>query len=123
MLKLEAMDPSVDFFGQFKDASETSVVLINIFHVPLEIVDAFIEAWADDARFFKTQPGFISTQIHRGLGNSGVFVNYAVWENAVKYGAAVQSQEAQRLFDAYPTGTVSSPFLHRKLAVDNVCVV
>ncbi len=30
------------------------------------------EAWASDAAFMKQQPGFISTQLHRGIGGSSV---------------------------------------------------
>ena len=29
----------------------------------------------------KQQPGYISTQLHRAVGESCVFMNYAVWES------------------------------------------
>jgi hypothetical protein len=31
-----------------------------------------------EAEKFKEQPGFISTQLHKGIGRSGIFVNYAI---------------------------------------------
>lgn len=49
----------------------------------LEETDQFLKAWTDDAAYFKRQPGFISAQLHRGIGGSGVFVNYAVWESGI----------------------------------------
>ncbi len=57
------------------------VVLINVFTVDPPQADALVEAWTADADFFKHQPGFISTQLHRGIAGSGVFMNYAVWES------------------------------------------
>jgi heme-degrading monooxygenase HmoA len=47
-------------------------------------VDALLRAWAEDALWIKKQSGFISTQLHRAVGDSYLFVNYAVWE-AVKH--------------------------------------
>jgi hypothetical protein len=31
------------------------------------------------------QPEFISTQLHRGIGDSRVVINYAVWESTVYF--------------------------------------
>jgi hypothetical protein len=31
---------------------------------------SFLETWQDDAEFMKRQPGFISTQLHRAVGDS-----------------------------------------------------
>ena len=36
--------------------------------------------WGVDATNFKQQPGFISTQLHKGIEKSTVFLNYAVWD-------------------------------------------
>jgi Ca2+-binding RTX toxin-like protein len=42
-----------------------------------EDADAVLEAWAADAAYLKAKPGFISTQLYRGIAGSGVFVNHA----------------------------------------------
>ncbi len=34
------------------------------------------------------QPGFVSTQLHRGIAGSGVFLNYAVWDSVADFRAA-----------------------------------
>jgi len=57
------------------------VVLINKFIVETDKVKQFLKNWAEDANGFKQHPGFISTQIHKGIGKSPVFLNYAVWES------------------------------------------
>jgi hypothetical protein len=62
MRTLQELDERVSIRDQLKDESDEPVVLVNVFHVAPEQTDALIAAWADDARYFKTQPGFISTR-------------------------------------------------------------
>ena len=33
----------------------------------------------------KHQPGFISTELHRAIGESPTYLNYAVWESYRRY--------------------------------------
>ena len=79
-------------------------------------------ARADDAAFFKRQPGFISTQLYRGIGGSGVFVNYAVWESVTHFRQALGQPEFREALKNYPPGAVGSPHLFEKVAVPNICV-
>jgi len=81
-----------------------------------------ISAWADDARFFKAQPGFISTQLHRGIGGSATYLNYAVWESVGAFRAAFANPTFQSKLQHYPDGTTGSPHLFRKMAVEGLCV-
>jgi heme-degrading monooxygenase HmoA len=46
------------------------IVLINEFNVAPEDTERFLEVWADDDAYMKQQPGFISTQLHRGTAGS-----------------------------------------------------
>ena len=66
-----------------------------------EKVDDFLSAWADDAAYLKSQPGFISTQLHRGIGGSSVFINYAVWESTELYKGAFNNPEFQSHVEKY----------------------
>ena len=75
------MDATTPLAKQLQDPYGGSIVLINKFTVALEDRDALVAAWADDAAYFKQQPGFISAQLHRGIGESPVFLNYAVWDS------------------------------------------
>ena len=72
------------------------VILINKFNVKPEEVDQLLRAWAADAAYFKSQPGFISTQLHRGIAGSTVFVNYAVWESPELYKRAFKNHQLLR---------------------------
>ncbi|MGH3915600.1 MAG: antibiotic biosynthesis monooxygenase family protein, partial [Pseudonocardiaceae bacterium] len=53
---------------------------MNVFVPPEGQVDTVIEIWEAAAKLMKAKPGFISTQLPRGTGNSRVLVNMAVWE-------------------------------------------
>ena len=71
---LREMDEHTTYREQLQEDGG-SVVLINQFSVPPEDADRFLEVWADDAAFMRQQPGFISTQLHRGTARSGTFMN------------------------------------------------
>jgi heme-degrading monooxygenase HmoA len=98
------------------------VILINTFRVAPEDVDALLAAWAADAAYLKQQPGFISTQLHRGIGGSGVFLNHAVWESVEAFSNAFGDPQFQATFARYPESTVASPHLFQKVAVPGICV-
>jgi heme-degrading monooxygenase HmoA len=57
------------------------VILINTFTVGPGEAEQLVTAWAADAAWMQQQPGFISAQLHRGVADSGVFINYAVWQS------------------------------------------
>ena len=115
------MDEKVSLFAQMEEAGGP-VVLINKFNVAPEEADQLLQAWAEDAAFMKHQPGFISTQPHRGIGGSGVFINYAIWESVADFKRAFNQTEFQSRLKKYPTSAVVSPHLFTKLAVPGICV-
>lgn len=121
MVKMVEMDETVSLQQQM--GQETApVILINKFNVKPEEVDSFLQAWAEDAAFFKRQPGFISTQLHRGIGGSCVFINYAVWESVAQFRQALSQPEFLEALKNYPPSAVGSPHLFEKVAVPNICV-
>jgi len=120
-MQMTEMDTAVSLRAQM--ATELgAVVLVNIFRVPPADADALIAAWTEDALYFKRQPGFISTQLHRGIAGSGVFLNYAVWESTACFRRAFDNPEFWARLAAYPPSTVASPHLFQKVAVADVCV-
>ena len=121
MARLVEMDPNVTVFQQMEDEGGP-VVLINKFDVAPGDVERFLAAWSADAGIMKRQPGFISTQLHRGIGGSSVFVNCAVWESPAHFKRAFANPEFQSRLKDYPASAVASPHLFRKVAVDGVCV-
>ncbi|HLH11359.1 MAG TPA: antibiotic biosynthesis monooxygenase family protein [Methylovirgula sp.] len=122
MIEFRELDEIVSIRDQLQEDSDEPVVLINLFHVPPGGADELVKAWEDDARYFKGQPGFISTQLHRGTSGSGTFLNYAIWETVGAFRTAFSNPAFQSKLAAYPEGTIASPHLFRKLAVDGICV-
>ncbi|MCJ8521779.1 heme-degrading monooxygenase HmoA [Pseudorhizobium tarimense] len=121
MPKFVEMDPTVTLADQMADEAGGPVVLINTFIVPPEDADKLLEAWANDAALMKRQPGFISTQLHRGIAGSGVFLNYALWQSVAHFSAAFSNPEFQAQLGAYPESTTASPHLFRKVEVEGIC--
>ena len=121
MVKMVEMDEVVTLRQQLGQ-EVGPVILINKFSVSPEEVEAFLRAWAEDAAFFKRQPGFISTQLHRGIGGSCTFLNYAVWESVALFREALSRPEFQEALKNYPPSAVGSPHLFEKVAVPDICV-
>ena len=120
MIKIIEMDANVPISAQMREAG-APVVLVNKFNVADADVERFLQTWGEDAAFMKRQPGFISTQLHRGIGGSGVFLNYAVWESVEAFGAAFSQPEFQEALGKYPENIVASPHLFQKIAVPGIC--
>jgi heme-degrading monooxygenase HmoA len=121
-MRFEEMDPTMPLTKQLAADHSGPVVLINKFTVAGEDKDALLAAWAADAVYMQRQLGFIWTQLHRGIGDSGVFLNYAVWESLEAFRNAFSQPEFRSHFAQYPASTVASPFLFEKIAVPGICV-
>jgi heme-degrading monooxygenase HmoA len=114
------MDERITLVEQ-AEQNASPVILINKFNVKPEEAEQFLKAWAADASFFKQQPGFVSTQLHRGIGGSSVFLNYAVWESTEHFKRAINNPKFQSGLDKYPPTTVASPHLFKKVSVPGIC--
>lgn len=121
MLALAPLDPVVPIFQQL-GADVAPVVLVNIFNVSEADIPTLLEAWEADANWMKQQPGYISTQLHRGIAGSTVFMNYALWESVAHFRAAFNHPEFKKALAHYPSSAVASPHLFTRLTVPNLCV-
>ena len=121
MAQLRPLDPNFPITHQLAVAASPAV-LVNVFTVDAADVDALLKAWEKDALWMKQQPGFISTQLHRAIGDSYVFMNYAVWESVDHFRQAFTNPAFQRALEAYPESTFISPHLFQKMTVANLCV-
>jgi heme-degrading monooxygenase HmoA len=119
-MQLREMDEQVTYMQQLQEDTGP-IVLVNVFNVAPEDAEKLVEVWADDAGFMKDQPGFISTQLHRGTSGSSTFVNVAEWESARALGEAFRSPEFQSRVASYPEGVVASPHVFEKVAVPGIC--
>jgi heme-degrading monooxygenase HmoA len=121
MSLLRPLDPNFPIERQLGiDASP--VVLVNVFTLDEADEQAFLDAWQVDAAFMKQQPGFIATQLHRAIGESPTYFNYAVWESTADFRAAFTHPEFVAKLSAYPSSAAASPHLFQKVAVPRVCV-
>ena len=127
MIKFVEMDDKVKFKEQIEEKEiDGQVILVNKFNVEPNKVEQFVKDWGKDAINFKRQPGFISAQLHKGIGKSSVFIIYAVWESIERYREAVNklvySPESQlRLLKYDDNSLVMSPHLFKKIAVPGIC--
>ena len=127
MAKFVEMDDKVKFKDQIEEKIMGSVILINKFNVAQGKVEQFLKDWGEDATNFKQQPGFISAQLHKGIGKSSVFINYAVWESMEHYKKAInkmlfRSKSRSPLLKYDDESLVLSPHLFKKIAISGICV-
>jgi len=126
MAKFVEMDERTKFKDQTEEKIGGPVILINKFNVHPDKVEQFLKDWAEDASAFKRQQGFVSAQLHKGVGKSSVFINYAVWESMEHYKEAVNkilftSEPQSRLLKYDDDSLVISPHLFKKIAVPGIC--
>jgi quinol monooxygenase YgiN len=124
MAKFVEMDESNTLKDQMESQMTGPVILINKFNVKSDEVEQFLKVWEEDATQFKNQAGFISAQLHKGIGKSTVFVNYAVWESLKHFKIAVDKvmgPDPQSLLNKYPKSLVVSPHLFKKVSVPGIC--
>ncbi len=122
MPELKEMNDKVGLGQQLQANEDGSIVLINVFTVDPEDEDALLASWAHDAEFMKAQPGYISTQLHKAIGGSATYLNYAVWESVESFRNAFTNPEFQQRIGRYPDSATVSPHLFKKLGVAGFCV-
>ena len=120
MLQLQPLDPKVPIFQQLS-SDVSPVVLVNVFQVAEADIPGLLKAWEDDANWMKGQPGYISTQLHKAIGGSNLFLNYAVWESVAHFRAAFNHPDFKKALEQYPSSVVASPHLFSRVAVPNLC--
>jgi heme-degrading monooxygenase HmoA len=121
MSLLRSLDPAFPIERQIV-LDISPVVLVNVFTLDRADEETFFRVWQDDAAFMKRQPGFISTQLHRAVGDSPTYLNYAVWESTAAFRAAFARPEFAAKLSTYPSSAVATPHLFQKVAVPDICV-
>jgi quinol monooxygenase YgiN len=122
MLRHDELDRSFPLHQQYGDQAETTTILLNIFSVDAKDDAAFKQAWQKDAEFFKRQPGYISAQLHRGIGASRMWFNYAVFESTAAFSATNDQPEFGPLRGGYPDSAVAHPHLFRRVRIPGICI-
>ncbi|MET9535715.1 antibiotic biosynthesis monooxygenase family protein [Streptomyces sp. NPDC006649] len=122
MPKFHELDAHVALADQLNEEGGP-VILVNVLSVAREDVDQLLLAWSTDAAALKNQPGFIFTQLYRGIAGSSTFLNHAVWESTDHYRAARLDDSVRApARELYPASLVATPHLFRAQAVPGICV-
>ena len=121
MVQIVEMDENVTLKLQLEE-DVGPVIVLNKFTVKSEDVDQFLKVFEDTTKVFKQQPGFISAQLHRGIGGSNTFFNYVVWESAEHFKQAFNRPEFRSSMADVLPNTIMSPHLFKKVAVPGICV-
>jgi heme-degrading monooxygenase HmoA len=116
----EPLDEKFPFDRQLGIAA-APVVLTNLFTVNSADEAGFLDAFKAAAEVITKQPGFISMQLHRALGESPTYLNYVVWESTEAVRTAFAYPEFVGKLPAYPSSVVARPHLFQKVAVPGFC--
>lgn len=123
MIELKDLDPAAPFLAQLQGPDDGQpVTLINTFVAAEGEADKVIDVWRQDSLIMKVQPGFVSAQLYRGIGDSRLLTNVAVWESLTSLRNAFFREEFQNTLALYPDGSASQPVVMRAAAVPGVCV-
>ncbi len=95
------------------------VTLINVFEVPEGQTDATIQSWESARDFLKSEPGYISTQLHGALLPDAKYqlINVAKWESAEAFMAATTRMRNAGVFRPV-AGVTVSPALYSVIRED-----
>ena len=129
MIKFIEMDKNVTINDQMvvedeENKNGDSVILINKFDVAQVKIEQFLKDWAETSNYFKQQPGFITTELYKGIGKSCVFVSYQVWKSIdhFKKGSSIvlNSDDMNSRLAKYNDSLVISSHLFRKAVVPGI---
>jgi heme oxygenase (mycobilin-producing) len=93
-----------------------TVVLINVFEVPVGQEEEFRKQWHEAAEYLRHAPGFLSTRLHESLDPQAKFhfVNVAEWESPQHFQAAMRSEGFQQI--SQKMSFAATPALYRVVA-------
>ena len=89
-------------------------MLISTYTSKPEHYEEMYESWVKRAQMMRQQPGLVSAQLHRAIGEANVLVNVAVWES-------IEYLRAARL-EAAKVPLISDNILNRSILVEKVAV-
>ena len=92
----------------------TNVTVINPFEVPQGREEEALSMWDTFADYFRKQPGYVSTRLHKAINPDAKFqlINIAEWESAEAFQSALSNPELQEIVNAMPTDIPHYPGLY-----------
>ena len=91
-----------------------NITVINPFEVPQGREDETLSMWEAFAEYFRKQPGYISTELHKAIDPSSrfLFVNIAKWESADAFQSALNNPELMEVAKGLPSDIPHFPGLY-----------
>lgn len=91
-----------------------NITVINPFEVPQGREDEALTMWETFAEYFRKQPGYISTRLHKAINSDAKFylINIAEWESAEAFQTAIGNPELQEVAKDLPSDIPSYPGLY-----------
>ena len=82
----------------------TNAIIINPIEVPSGREEEALAIWDQYAAYFRKQPGYVSTKLHRALDSNAKFnfVNIAEWESMETFVAALKNDEIKTIGASFP---------------------
>jgi quinol monooxygenase YgiN len=114
LAELRSLDPNTPMFAQLTEETGP-IVLANTFLVPTERTESFLALFRRQAELMRTQPGFVSLQLHQATAGSRLLLNVAVWESTRALAAALGNPQFQRIAAEFPADIVSYPHIFQRL--------
>jgi quinol monooxygenase YgiN len=118
-MRRESFDSLVSQADQLKTDHQGPVILIGTYTCAPEHKDEMMESWIKRGQMMREQPGLVSVQLHRAIGDANVLVNVAVWESLDALRAARKKAAEDPLIS---DNILSRAILVEKIAVPGVCV-
>lgn len=128
MIKFIEMDKNVTINDQIKEEQENkngdSVILINKFDISPDKIEQFLKDWVETSSLFEQQPGFITTELYKGIGKSSVYISYQVWKSIDDFkkgsSSVLNSDDVNSRLAKYNDSLVISSHLFRKAVVPGI---
>ena len=91
-----------------------NITVINPFEVPQGRENEALSMWETFAEYFRKQPGYISTKLHKAINPDAKFylVNIAEWESVEAFQAALSNPELQDIAKDLPNDIPHYPGLY-----------
>ena len=76
-----------------------NLIVINPFEVPEGKEKQALTIWGQFAEYFREQPGYVSTRLHRAINPDARFhlVSISEWASADQFAAALQNPEVKAI--------------------------
>jgi heme-degrading monooxygenase HmoA len=108
-----AVERGVRFKNTRREMMDT-VTVINPFEVPQGREDETLSMWEAFAEYFRKQPGYISTKLHKAIVPDAKFhfINIAEWESADAFQTALNNPELMEVAKNLPDDIPHYPGLY-----------